>query len=70
MVSQITRFLCGPFFYPVYFATLLHAFDFFVTIAPKSNQSQPPSPLRHPSAFASLASDSAMRPKCNHKEKK
>ena len=66
MFSQVTEFLCGPFFYPVYFASLLHAFDFFVNFAaPQSIQSEPPSPFLHPSAI-----DSVSQPTGNQKEKK
>jgi hypothetical protein len=42
MFSQVTTFLCGPFFYPLYFASFLHAFDFFVNFAaPESIPSEP-----------------------------
>lgn len=55
MLTQVTDFLCGPFFYPVFLAGLLHAFDFFVlSAAPESAQSQPRSALRHPTATRSL----------------
>jgi hypothetical protein len=37
MFSQLTEFLCGPFFYPVFFASLLHAFDSFVYSAPQES---------------------------------
>jgi hypothetical protein len=37
MFSQLTEFLCGPFFYPVFFASLLHAFDSFVISAPQES---------------------------------
>jgi hypothetical protein len=40
MFSQLTEFLCGPFFYPVFFASLLHAFDFFV-ISPTPESIRP-----------------------------
>jgi hypothetical protein len=66
MFSQVTTFLCGPFFYPVYFASFLHAFDFFVNFAgPKSIQFEPQSPFLHPSAI-----DSVSRPTGDPKEKK
>jgi hypothetical protein len=66
MFSQVTAFLCGPFFYPVYFASFLHAFDFFVNFAaPKSIQSEPRSPFLHRSAIESLS-----QPTDNQKEKK
>ena len=49
MFTQVADFLCGPFFYPVFFASLLHAFDFFViSAAPDPPQPQPrvhPSPV-------------------------
>jgi hypothetical protein len=63
MFTQVTTFLCGPFFYPVYFASFLYAFDFFVNFAaPKSTQSEPRSP--HPSAINSVSQFAR-----NHKEK-
>ena len=66
MFSQVTTFFCGPFFYPVYFATFLHAFDFFANFdSPKSIQSEPQSPFRHSSAI-----DSAFQPTGIHKEMK
>jgi hypothetical protein len=66
MFSQVTTFLCGPFFYPVYFASFLHAFDFFVNFsAPKSIHSEPRSSFLHPSAIASVS-----QPTRNQKEKK
>jgi len=66
MFSQVTEFLCGPFFYPVYFAGFLHAFDFFVNFAAsKSTQSEPRSPFLRPSAI-----DSILQPTGIHKEKK
>jgi hypothetical protein len=66
MLSQVTAFLCGPFFYPLYFASFLHTFDFFVNFAaPKSTQSEPRSPFLHPSAI-----DSVLQPTGNQKEKK
>ena len=40
MFSQLTEFLCGPFFYPVIFASLLHAFDSFV-ISPAQESTRP-----------------------------
>jgi hypothetical protein len=40
MFSQLTEFLCGPFFYPVFFASLLHAFDFLV-ISPAQESTRP-----------------------------
>jgi len=59
MFSQLTEFLCGPFFYPVFFASLLHAFDSFVYSAPQeSTQSEPRSRFQYPTAF-----DSGIRPK-------
>jgi hypothetical protein len=55
MFTQLTEFLCGPFFYPVFFATFLHAFDFFViSAAPEPTQSEPRSPLQRPSAINSV----------------
>jgi hypothetical protein len=46
MFSQLTALLCGPFFYPVYFASFLHAFDFFLNFTtPSFPQSEPRSPL-------------------------
>ena len=66
MFSQVTEFLCGPFFYPVYFAGFLHAFDFFVNFAAsKSIQSEPRSPFLRPSTI-----DSIFQPEGNPKEKK
>ena len=48
MFTQVTEFLCGPFFYPVFFASLLHAFDFFViSAAPEPTQFQSRMRLRH-----------------------
>jgi hypothetical protein len=48
MLNQITGFLFGPFCYPIYFASFLHAFDFFVNFAePKPIKSEPRSPLVH-----------------------
>jgi hypothetical protein len=40
MITQLTEFLCGPFFYPVFFASLLHAFDFFV-VSPAQETTRP-----------------------------
>jgi len=55
-----------PFFYPVYLAGFLHAFDFFVNFAaPQSIQSEPRSPFLHASA-----TDSILQPTGNQKEKK
>ena len=69
MFSQVTTFLCGPFFYPVYFASFLHAFDFFVNFAgPQPSPSRPQSAFPHPSASASV--NSIAPPIGNHKEKK
>jgi hypothetical protein len=66
MFSQLTTFLCGPFFYPVYFASFLHVFDFFLNFAtPSFTQSEPRSPFPHASAI-----DSVLQPTGNHKEKK
>jgi hypothetical protein len=60
MFTQVTTFLCGPFFYPVYFASFLHAFDFFVNFAtPPRLRSQRP-----------LAINSVSQCPGNHKEKK
>jgi len=54
MFSQITALFCGPFFYPVYFASLLHAFDFFVNSAvPKSIRPEPRNPFLRRSAIDS-----------------
>jgi len=65
MFSQVTTFLCGPFFYPVYFASFLHAFDFFVNFAaPKSIQFEPRLPYL-PSTI-----NAASQPTGDHKEKK
>jgi hypothetical protein len=48
VASQVTAFLFGPFFYPVYFATFLHAVDFFVNFAaPKAIKSERQSPFLH-----------------------
>jgi hypothetical protein len=58
MITQLTEFLCGPFFYPVFFASFLHAFDFFViSAAPQPPQSESRLPFRH-----SRAINSALRP--------
>jgi hypothetical protein len=66
MFSQLTTFLCGPFFYPVYFASFLHAFDFFVNFAtPSFARSESRSPFPYASAF-----DSVLQPASNHKENK
>jgi hypothetical protein len=66
MFSQLTEFLCGPFFYPVYFASLLHAFDFFLYSAvPEPTQYQPQSRF-----IPRRANDSVLQPTGNHKEKK
>jgi hypothetical protein len=66
MFSQVTSFLCGPFFYPLYFASFLHTFDFFVNFAAlKSTQSEPRSPFLHPSAI-----DSVLQSTGHQKEKK
>ena len=66
MFSQVTTFVCGPFFYPLYFATFLHAFDFFVNFAaPKSTQFEPQSPFQRSSAI-----DSLFQPAGKHKEMK
>ena len=66
MFSQVTAFLCGPFFYPVYLAGFLYAFEFFVNFAPpKSIQSEPRSLFLHPSAI-----DSVPQPTGYPKEKK
>jgi hypothetical protein len=65
MFSQVTTFLCGPFFYPVYFASFLHAFDFFVNFdAPESIPSEPRSP------FLPAAINFISQPTGDHKEKK
>ena len=65
MFTQITTFLCGPFFYPVYFASFLHAFDFFMNFdAPESIPSEPRSP------FLPSAINSVSQPAGDHKEKK
>ena len=62
MFTQLTAFMCGPFFYPVFFASFLHAFDYFVSsAAPESTQSQPRSPFQHPSATHSLSQPQAIR---------
>ena len=37
----LTAFLCGPFFYPVFFASFLHAFDYFVISAAPGIHSVP-----------------------------
>jgi hypothetical protein len=51
MFSELADFLCGPFFYPVFFASFLHAFDFFVNLgAPQSTKSQPRSHFQRRSA--------------------
>ncbi len=64
MFTQVTTFLCGPFFYPVYFASFLHAFDFFANFAaPQSTQSR----LR---SQRPLAINSVSQFPGNHKEKK
>ena len=64
MFSQLTEFLCGPFFYPVYFASCLHAFDFFLNFAaPQSTQSEPRS--QRPQAINSVSQFPG-----NHKEMK
>jgi hypothetical protein len=66
MFSELTEFLFGPFFYPVYFASLLHAFDFVL-------YSPVPEPTRYESQsrFARRwMTDSVSRPTGNHKEKK
>jgi hypothetical protein len=61
MFSQLTTFLCGPFFYPVYFATFLHAFDFFVNFAtPSLTQPRPRSPFSHAPAFDSVLQPEAI----------
>jgi hypothetical protein len=66
MFTQVTEFLCGPFFYPVFFASLLHAFDFFVlSAAPESTQSKPRSPFHRRAAIMSPS-----QPALNPKEKK
>jgi hypothetical protein len=66
MFSQVAAFLCGPFFYPVYLAGFLHAFEFFVNFGPpQSIQSEPQSPYLHPSAI-----DSISQPTGDPKEKK
>jgi hypothetical protein len=66
MFSQLTTFLCGPFFYPVYFASFLHAFDFFVNFAtPSFTRSESRSPFPYASGF-----DSVLQPASNHKENK
>jgi hypothetical protein len=66
MFSQVTTFLCGPFFYPVYLAGFLHAFEFFVNFDPQQSiQSEPRSLFLHPSAI-----DSISPPPGDHKEKK
>jgi hypothetical protein len=70
MFSQLTAVLCGPFFYPVYFAGFLHAFDFFVNFTapksiPRSIQSEQRSPFLHPPAIHSV-----LQPTANPKEKK
>jgi hypothetical protein len=65
MFSQVATFLCGPFFYPVYFASFLHAFDFFVNFAaPESIRSEPCSP------FTPSAINATSQPTGDHKEKK
>jgi hypothetical protein len=65
MFSQVTTFLCGPFFYPVYFASFLHAFDFFANFtAPESIRSEPRSPFL-PSTINAMS-----QPTGDHKEKK
>jgi hypothetical protein len=66
MFSQLTTFLCGPFFYPVYCASFLHAYDFFVNFAtPNFTRSEPRSHFPYASAF-----DSVLQPASNHKENK
>lgn len=66
MFSQLTTFLCGPFFYPVYFASFLHAYDFFLNFAtPSLTHSEPRSPFPYLSAM-----DSVLEPTGNQKEKK
>jgi hypothetical protein len=66
MFSQLTEFLCGPFFYPVYFASLLHAFDFFLYSAvPEPTQYESQSRLA-----PRWATDSVLQPTGYPKEKK
>jgi hypothetical protein len=66
MFTQVTEFLCGPFFYPVFFATFLHAFDFFViSAAPEPPKSKPRLPFHY-----SRAINSALRPAGYQNEKK
>lgn len=48
MFSEVAGFLFGPFCYPLYFASFLHAVDLFVNITgPRSTDSEPRSPLVH-----------------------
>jgi hypothetical protein len=66
MFSQLTTFLCGPFFYPVYLASFLHAYDFFLNFAtPNFIQPEPRSLFPHASVI-----DSVLQSARNHKEKK
>jgi hypothetical protein len=59
MITQVTEFLCGPFFYPVFFASLLHAFDHFViSPAPESTR-----PSRNRQSRYRRRFDSVIRPK-------
>jgi hypothetical protein len=46
MLMRVAAFLCGPFCYPVYFASFLHVIDFFANVTvPKSIDSEPRLPL-------------------------
>ena len=63
MFSQVTSFLFGPFCYPVFLASFLHAIDFFVNFAaPKSIDSDSQSQFPHVLAI-DLELQSAGEPK-------
>jgi hypothetical protein len=46
MLMSVVAFLCGPFCYPVYFASFLHVVDIFVNVTvPKATNPESKSPL-------------------------